>query len=202
MNLRPVLLTTLLVAACSPSTGTPTASSSSTKPASTAPSTAASTATTAATTSAAPAAGDGNFVPTKLTVSVDGAAFDIAQKGYLAGDATKTSAGYSLGAGKGEKAGARTVQWPSITVISKGKDLAAADFTQADAGTIVLGLNWVKNLTVRTYTADASGKTTLTAAGGKLNISYSGKMNRGPGSGDFPETIMVEITAEGLPTSI
>jgi hypothetical protein len=163
------LLATVLLAACSSSTGSPKAAQAQTA----------------------------DFVPAKLVLSVDGAAVPIEKKGFLA-NVQQGSVAYGLGSSKDDKPSG-TLELPQIAIASKGKRLAAADFTQADVDTKV-SLNWVRNQQVRGYTADPSAKVTVKVVDGKLDLTYAGPMHRGEGSGDdFPNTIMVQLVADGLP---
>jgi hypothetical protein len=198
MKTRILAFVTLALAGCTATgTGTVTPGASAGPGASTPPTASAApgaTPTTAATLNA------GDFVPTTYMLSIDGKPVAVQQRGNVNNTGGKTL-GVGLGAFRGEKAGMNELITPTITITSQTKTFDAADFTQSDATGSVAGLNWVRNLTARTYIADdKDAKKTFSYAGGKFNVSYSGKMSRSTGSGDFPESIQVELVAEGIPT--
>jgi hypothetical protein len=148
----------------------------------------------------APALKAGDFVPTTYTLSIDGKPVAVQQRGNLNNTDGKYL-GVGMGAFGGQKAGTGELITATIAIVSQTKTFDAPDFAQSDATGDVSGLNWVRNLTVRTYIAnDKEAKETFSYANGKFNVTYSGKMSRSAGNGEFPESIQVDLVAEGIPT--
>lgn len=140
-----------------------------------------------------------NFVPTKATLSIDGTDIPLQAKGNFPLRESKQM-GVSFGVFKGEKATPANPAIPTMTVVSSSKAIGAADFTQADASMLNVGINWLKGFSLASYGRDESATVTLANVGGKLNLSYQGKMKRMSGTGDFPESITVNLVVEGIPT--
>lgn len=192
MSYRLAIAASLLLVACAP---TPASSPSTpSKPASSTPA----SASPSPSASASPAIGVDDFVPGKFTLSIDGAPVEVQQRGNTVTMNPQLLTAY-LGLFKGEKAGAREIYSPVINILTSGKAFSAPDFGKADVTSLQVGLNWTRNMTMRTYVMDSGATKEVSSAGGKLNVTYSGKMKRTTGTGEFPETIMVELAVEGIP---
>ncbi len=141
-----------------------------------------------------------DFKPTRVALTVDGKAEPVALRGFLVVGSDNLLAG-SLGVYKGGKAATATIFAPSFTITGAGKKaISAPDFSVADAVSVLIGLNWTKDTTARTFTPVGEATVTVTPVDGKLKLAYAGRMNRGPGNGEFPESIQVTLEAEGIPT--
>jgi hypothetical protein len=108
--------------------------------------------------------------------------------------------GVAFGVFKGEEVTPANPAIPTMTVVSSTKALGAPDFTQADTSTLNVGITWLKGASLAAYRRDESATITLANVGGKLNLSYQGKMKTMSATSDFPESIMVNLVAEGIPT--
>jgi hypothetical protein len=195
MKTRIIAFVALALAGC-----TATATGSVTPGASASPGMSASPGATPSAAASAPALKAGDFVPTTYTLSIDGKPVAVQQRGNLNSTDGKIL-GVGMGAFGGQRAGMGELITATIAIVSQTKTFDAPDFAQSDATGEVSGLNWARNLTARTYIADdKDAKETFSYAGGKFNVTYSGKMTRSTGSGDFPETIQVDLVAEGIPT--
>jgi hypothetical protein len=139
-----------------------------------------------------------DFVPTRATLSIDGTEIPLQAKGNF-GFRESKQIGVSFGVFKGEAPTPAHPAIPTVTIVSNTKALSAPDFTEADTSTLNVGITWLKGFSLAAYGRDESATVTLANVGGKLNLSYQGKMKRLSGTADFPESIAVNLAAEGIP---